>query len=93
MEGVTVRAAREGDATGIAEVHARSGDLTYRALLPAAYLDTASIPDSSERCRTRLASPAPGSSTWGAEIDGVIAGFCHVGPSPDDDAGEGIGQI
>ncbi len=28
-----------------------------------------------------------------AEIDEVIAGFCHVGPSPDDDAGEGTGHF
>ncbi len=93
MEGVIVRTAGESDATGIAEVHARSGDHTYRALLPAAYLDTASIPDTSERCRTRLASPAPGSITWVAGINGPIAGLCHVDPSPDDDAGEDIGHI
>lgn len=50
-------------------------------------------PGSSERWRARLASPAPGSITWGVEIDGVIAGSCNVGPSPDDDAGEDIGHV
>lgn len=93
MKGVIVRAARESDAPGIAGVHVRSGNHAYRTLLPAAYLDSLSIPDSSERWRARLESPALRSVTWTAEVDGAIVGFCHVGPSPDEGAGEGEGHV
>ena len=93
MEGIIIRVAQEEDAAGIAEVHVRSRERTYRSLLPAAYLDNDSIPDRSQRWRTRLVSPAPRSVTWVAEIRGTIVGFCRIGPSPDDDANEGTGHV
>ena len=32
--------------------------------------------------------PAPGSAVWVVEVDGAVVGFCHIGPSPDVDAGD-----
>lgn len=93
MEGIIIRVAQEEDAAGIAEVHVRSRERTYRSLLPAAYLDNDSLADRSQRWRACLVSPAPWSVTWVAEMSGAILGFCRVGPSPDDDANESTGHV
>ena len=88
-----IRAATVDDARAIAEVHVASWRDTYRGLLPDAYLDRLSV-DEREAQRRELIED--GSGTWGtlvADADGRVIGFAAYGPSRDDDAPSGTGEV
>ena len=90
---VRLRKARVDDAATIAEIHVRTGQHAYRDLLPGAYLERVSLTDRIERWQSRLGPVATRSAIWVAEEDGTILGFCHVGPSRDDDADHDTGHL
>ena len=87
-----VRPAAPADARGIAETQARAWDAAYRGLLPDAMID-AVTPDVREaRWRDILATRD--SSTWVAEEDGRVVGFCSVfAVARDADAAPGTAEI
>lgn len=93
VEARRIRAATPADARAIAEVHVASWRATYRGLLPDAYLDRLSVDEREAQRREVLEDPA---SEWGtlvAEEDGRVIGFAAFGPSRDDDAPPGTGEI
>ena len=86
-----IRRARPEDARAVAEVHVGSWRHAYRGLLPDAYLDRLSVEDREAMWREAFGEPDEGAFV--AESDGRIVGFAAFGPSRDEDAGDGIGEI
>jgi GNAT superfamily N-acetyltransferase len=90
-----VRPARPGDELAIARVHVRTWQVAYRGHVPDEFLDGLSVDTRAEAWRRILAeSDLP---TMGAfvlvEGEAAIAGFVHVCPSRDEDAGEDVGEV
>ena len=88
-----VRAARREDARPVAEVHVASWRHAYRGLLPEDSLERQSVDDREAMWLGAFADPEPKSGAFVAEIDGRIVGFASFGPSPDEDASEGTGEV
>ena len=90
-DGVAIRPATCADAAAIAEVHVAAWRWAYRDAFPAAFLEGLTVEDRSSQWAERLA--APGEETWVAEGAGGIVGFCGFGPTGDDDAPVGTGEV
>lgn len=90
---VTVREVTPDDARAIAEVHVRSRQTAYRGELPDDYLDGLSVDERHAQWTERLAAPQPGVRTLVAEEDGRVIGFASLGPTRDEDAPEGTGEV
>jgi GNAT superfamily N-acetyltransferase len=89
---VTIRAAAPDDAPSIARVRIASWRWAYRGLVPDAVLDAMSVDDSELNWRrTILARDAI--SVFVAEDGAEAVGFVSAGPSRDDDASDGAGEI
>ena len=89
---VEVRQARAGDAAGIAAVHVASWQHAYRGLMPAALLDSLSVPVRTQRWAQNLDGTTAGAATFVAELDGAVIGFASIGASRDEDA-DGAGEL
>ena len=74
-----MRAARAGDAAAIAFVHQDSWRTTYGGILPAAVIAEEAGRKTAEVWGRRLASPAPGYSTWIAEAGNRVVAFASCG--------------
>lgn len=74
----TIRPATLDDARAIAVVHVLTWQAAYRDLLPADFLAGLSV-DGRERMWTQAITQGRGTILV-AEVDGVVAGFCSVGP-------------
>jgi GNAT superfamily N-acetyltransferase len=82
------------DAAAIARLHLASYRVAYQGLLPAEFLSGLSAADRERRWRASLADPRR--CTLIAQDDGwpaALTGFAEVGPSRDDDAGAGTGEL
>jgi GNAT superfamily N-acetyltransferase len=79
-----VRAARVGDAAGLARVHSESWRLTYGGVLSARYLAGLDEEVLVESWRRRLATPDGRRALLVAERDGAVEGFSLFGPCGDD---------
>jgi GNAT superfamily N-acetyltransferase len=91
---VRVRHARREDARPIAEVHVASWRHAYRVLLPDDFLERLSVDEREAQRLAWFADPSPGSGVLVAEDDaGRVVGFATFGPSRDDDAPEGTGEV
>ena len=88
-----VRAARREDARPVAEVHVASWRHAYRGLLPEDSLERQSVDDREAMWLGAFADPEPKSGAFVAEIEGRIVGFASFGPSRDEDASEGTGEV
>jgi L-amino acid N-acyltransferase YncA len=90
---------REGalaDASAIASIHVRAWQSAYRGQMPDALLDSRSVEDRDERWRRAFARRAAGElfpRIWLAERENRMIGFTSGGPSQDDDASPGTGEI
>jgi GNAT superfamily N-acetyltransferase len=89
----TIRAARPEDARPVAEVHVDSWRHTYRGVLPDEYLDRLSVDDRESMWLGAFADPDPKSGALVAEADGHLVGFASFGPSRDEDAPDGTGEV
>jgi ribosomal protein S18 acetylase RimI-like enzyme len=85
-----VRPARAGDADAIAAVHVAAWQHAYRGMLPSELLDGLSVEARAQRWRRQLADVESG-RTWVAGEP--VRGFVSVGPSRDEDAVEGTGEV
>lgn len=65
----------------------------YRGLLPAEYLESLSVDEREAQRLAWFADPTPRSGILVAEDAGRVVGFATFGPSRDDDAAEGTGEV
>ena len=83
-----VRTAVLADADRIGEIHVRSWQDAYRAILPDEFLSSLSVEARVERWRNDLASMDASSLALVVEEDLVVNGFARLAPSADGKAGE-----
>lgn len=88
-----IRAAGPSDARGIAEVHVEAWRHAYRGLLPDAFLEKRSVDEREAQWRAWFADPTPRSGILVAGEEGRIVGFASFGPSRDEDAPAGTGEV
>ncbi len=88
-----IRPATPGDARSVAEVHVGSWRHAYRGLLPDDYLDRLSVEDREAMWLAAFSDPDAASGAVVGELDGRILGFASFGPSRDDDAPDGTGEV
>jgi GNAT superfamily N-acetyltransferase len=88
-----IRPATREDARPIAEVHVASWRQAYRGLLPDDYLEKLSVDERASQRLAWFADPSPGSGVLVAEDRGHLVGFASFGPSRDDDAPAGTGEV
>jgi GNAT superfamily N-acetyltransferase len=88
-----IRPAGPADARPVAEVHVASWRHAYRGLLPDDALDRLSVDDREARWLGAFADPDPTGGALVAEVEGRIVGFASFGPSRDDDAPAGTGEV
>jgi GNAT superfamily N-acetyltransferase len=93
MANAEIRRAGVADAPGIAAISVRGWQWAYRGLVPDAILDSLSIEQRTAGWRRYLASQSALGRTWLAERDGRVVGFADTGPSRDEDAATGIGEV
>ena len=85
-----VRRAVAADAEAVARVHVAAWQSGYRGLLPDDLLASLSVRQRTEQWHGRLAG-AQDATTWVAGEP--VLGFASVGPSRDDDAPAGTGEL
>jgi GNAT superfamily N-acetyltransferase len=91
---MTLRIAVPDDAERIAEIHVTSWRRAYRGLLSDEHLVQLDPDVVTGEWRAGIEHPHPeGSSTWTFEMDGKVVGYVRAGPSRDEDASEGTGEI
>lgn len=88
MQQIVVRPAVVADAPGMADVHVRSWQETYRGLVPDRVLDSLDFAARRERWwRTAITEGAEGTTDVAvAERDGEIIGIASAGVPRDEDA-------
>jgi len=90
-----VRPARRGDELAIARVHVHAWQVAYRGQVPDEFLDGLSVDARAKAWRRILAEsdlPAIGAFVL-VRGEVAVAGFVHVCPSRDKDAGEHVGEV
>jgi GNAT superfamily N-acetyltransferase len=93
MAEVVIREATRSDAAAIARVHIEGWRWGYRGLLPDALLEDLSVERRESRWHDILGRPAGEEATFVAEMDGRVVGFASCGPSQDQDAAPGTGEL
>ena len=89
-----IRAAGPQDARPIAEIHVAAWHAAYRGLIPDSYLDQLTVASRLELWEPRLQQPRPRTRLMVAEDQGMVAGFCLLGPTRDEDGNkETCGEI
>ncbi|MCP2163938.1 L-amino acid N-acyltransferase YncA [Goodfellowiella coeruleoviolacea] len=90
----TIRPATPEDATALAEIHVASWQAAYAGHLPDGFLRNLSVADRQRSWQQWLAATDQASSVLVAEADEhVVAGFAAIGPSRDDNAAPGTGEL
>lgn len=88
-----VRPARPADADAIGAIHVASWQVGYAGQMPDEYLSGLSVANRQQGWRQRLERASQPSRTVVVDTGQGVAGFCSVGPSRDDDAGEGTAEL
>ena len=92
--GLQIRSATPADAEAIAELHLASYRAAYQGLLPAAVLASLRAEDREQRWQASLNDPQRHTLIAAdGEAGPALLGFAEVGPSRDDDAGAGTGEL
>ena len=89
----TIRNAKKEDAYEIAKVHVEGWKAAYKNQIPDEYLEKLSVEEKFETWQNNLSNPKPGVSSFAAEEDEHIIGFCSVGPSRDEDTPRDTGEL
>jgi len=93
-QNVNFRRAKPGDEAAIAEVHVLAWQVTYRGMIPGAYLDGLSVAKRSDAWRQIIADLDPPARGAFVALDGSrLIGFVHFCPSRDHNAGPDVGEI
>ena len=87
-----VRTASAADATGIAEVHVAGWRWAYRGLIPDAFIDALRVEDRERFWTDALATPGD-REILVAERDATTVGFVAIGPTEDEAALPGTGEV
>ena len=82
-----IRAATEADAPSLAQVQVRGWWRTYADFIP-----PDQMPEH-EACLARWRDAIPGGGVRVFDQDGAVAGFATTGPSRDEDAVDGCGEL
>ncbi|TXR52866.1 GNAT family N-acetyltransferase [Quadrisphaera setariae] len=92
---LATRPATVDDAAGIARVHVLGWQVGYRELLPGSFLAELSAPGALERRTTTWAGWLDDGADVTVAVDGEgrVLAFCSCGPSRDEDAAEGTGEV
>lgn len=90
---MNLRPATISDAEAIARAHVLTWQTSYRGLVPDDFLDALVVESRADTWRVVLGEANPTHATWVGLIDGQVVGFAHVGPSRDDDARDGVGEL
>lgn len=93
MNKIEVRKADPSDALDLAKIHVETWQCAYKGQVPADYLAGLSIEKRKKTWEENLAKSDSKIRTFVAELDSVLAGFCSVGKSRDDDADEETGEL
>lgn len=88
-----IRRAAPGDARAVAEVHVASWRHAYRGLLPDDFLGRLSVEDREAMWLGVFADPDPKAGAFVAARDSGIVGFASYGPTRDEDAPDGTGEV
>lgn len=88
-----IRLARATDAAAIAEIHVLSWQAAYAGQLPDDYLDNLSIRDRQHRWEQILRESTLPNQVFVLAEEDIAAGFASIGPSRDDDAPAGTGEL
>lgn len=79
MGDLQIRAARVGDAEGIAKVHVYTWQNAYLGLIPESFLQGLSVEQRTATWIKNIENPLPKSQTLVAEVSGEIVGFIGIG--------------
>lgn len=90
---IVVREMRESDIEAVSTVRVRSWKAAYVGMVPAAYLDRLSVETDVVARRRMFLDSAGQVDNFVAEVDGSIVGWAALGPSRDDDAVPGDGEL
>jgi GNAT superfamily N-acetyltransferase len=90
---ISIRPATPADARSVAEVHVGSWRYAYRGMLPDDYLERLSVDEREAMWLAAFSDPDASTGAFVAEADRRIVGFSSFGPSRDDDATDGTGEI
>ncbi len=93
LEEPYVRQATSADAEQIAQVQVNAWRWAYQGQVPDDALNALSVPDSANGWRSRLSDLGDTMGFWVADGNGLVVGFAFAGPTRDDDAVEGTGEV
>ena len=81
------------DVYPITEVHVKTWQHAYKGQLPDEYLANLSIEKRADNWRKTLENPNSGITTFIAESQNNILGFCNVGPNTDVTLSKNVGEL
>ena len=94
IKNITVRESEVSDALGIATVHVKSWQKTYRGQVPDEYLDSLSIPERASKLEKMIEENKKKKiHNFVIEEDKTIVGILTVGENTDDDLTPNVGQL
>lgn len=93
VDSLNVRPAILLDAKGIAAIHMQTWQSAYKGHMPDSFLSNFSLEETIKTWTGKLEQTEPGTQYFVAELDGMIVGFCTVGPSRDDDRDITTGEL
>ena len=89
MPAIVIRGATIADAADISAIHVASWQTAYRSVIDAGYLETL-IADRLPMWEGILADPAAPGDVFAAGSEGIVTGFCSIGPAR---SAPGTGQL
>ena len=88
-----IRKAEVKDASGVAKVHVETWQSHYKGQVPDDYLANLSVEDRTKVWTEIFSNQKPKTAAFVSEEDGIILGFCSVGPSRDVGVSHETGEL